>query len=56
MNDDDDDDDGRGESLFVCPKEQHSELLVPLCPQRDVEVQLNIKVNPKPWIRNPKIP
>ena len=39
---------GRDESLFVCPKEQQQELLVALNPQRDVEVDLNLKVDVTP--------
>jgi Bardet-Biedl syndrome 2 protein len=33
-----------GESLFVCPKEQLSELLVPLAPEKDIQSDLFLKV------------
>jgi Bardet-Biedl syndrome 2 protein len=33
-----------GESLFVCPKEQKEELVIPLCPAKDVANDLFLKV------------
>mmetsp|Transcript_9454 Transcript_9454/g.21644 ORF Transcript_9454/g.21644 Transcript_9454/m.21644 type:complete len:710 (+) Transcript_9454:98-2227(+) len=33
-----------GESQFICPKEQHSELLIPLAPAKDVANDLFLKV------------